>query len=54
MTLEQIGDAAVAERLITRDELVEVLDDFYRLAADTTTLMAMPRIVQSWGYRPSR
>jgi SAM-dependent methyltransferase len=54
MTLEQIGDAAVAERLITCEELAEVLNDFYELPADTTTLIAMPRIVQSWGYRRTR
>ena len=52
MTLEQIADAAIAEHLITRDELDAVLDDLYRFAADPTTLMALPRIVQSWGYSP--
>jgi SAM-dependent methyltransferase len=51
MTLASIADAAIAESLITRDELARVLDDFYALASDTTTLIALPRIVQSWGYR---
>jgi SAM-dependent methyltransferase len=50
LTLENIADAAIAERLTTRDEVDAVLDDLYRLAADTTTVMAIPRIVQSWGY----
>jgi SAM-dependent methyltransferase len=53
LTLENIADAAIAERLITREELDEALDVLYRLAADTTTLMAFPRIVQSWAYSPT-
>jgi len=44
--LENIAGAAIAERLIAR----EAFDVLYRLAADTTTLMAFPRIVQSWAY----
>jgi hypothetical protein len=51
MTLEQIGDAAIAEQLITCNDLDELLDDLHAFAADPTTLMALPRIVQSWGYR---
>jgi SAM-dependent methyltransferase len=51
MTLASIADAAIAEGLITRDELARVLDDFYAVADDTTTLVALPRIVQSSGYR---
>jgi predicted O-methyltransferase YrrM len=50
LTLGNIADAAIAEELIARDELDAVLDDLYRLAGDATTLMATPRIVQSWGY----
>jgi SAM-dependent methyltransferase len=50
LTLENIADAAIAERLITREELDEAVDVLYRLAADATTLMAFPRIVQSWAY----
>jgi len=46
LTLENIAGAAIAERLITR----EALDVLHRLAADTTTLMAFPRIVQSWAF----
>jgi hypothetical protein len=53
LTLENVADAAIAERLITREELDDALDVLYRLAGDTTTLMAFPRIVQSWAYSPS-
>jgi hypothetical protein len=52
LTLENIADAAIAERLITREELDEALDVLFRLAADGTTVMAFPRIVQSWAYSP--
>jgi SAM-dependent methyltransferase len=50
-TLENIADSAIAEDLIARDEADALLDEMYRLAADPTTVMAMPRVVQSWGYQ---
>jgi hypothetical protein len=33
------------------NDLDELLDDLHAFAADSTTLMALPRIVHSWGYR---
>jgi 2-polyprenyl-3-methyl-5-hydroxy-6-metoxy-1,4-benzoquinol methylase len=51
LTLENIADAAIDEDLATRHEVDAGLDDLYRLAADSTTFMSIPRIVQSWGYR---
>jgi hypothetical protein len=48
LTLENIADSAIAERVTTRDEVNAVLHELHRMAADTTTLMAIPRIVQSW------
>lgn len=51
LTLENIADSAIAEGLIARDEADALLDEMYRLAADPTTVMAMPRVVQSWGYQ---
>ena len=50
LTLENIADSAIAERVTTRDEVNAVLHELHRMAADTTTLMAIPRIVQSWGH----
>jgi SAM-dependent methyltransferase len=52
LTLENIADAAIAEGLVTRDEIDRRIDDLYRLASDDRTLMSLPRIVQTWGYRP--
>jgi hypothetical protein len=51
LTLENIADSAIAEGLATRDEIEAVLDELYRLASDATTVLAIPRIVQAWGYR---
>jgi SAM-dependent methyltransferase len=50
LTLENIADAAIAEGLATREEINTVLDELYRLASDTTTVLAIPRIIQTWGY----
>jgi SAM-dependent methyltransferase len=51
LTLANIADSAIAEGLATRDEVEVMLDELNRLAADPSTVMATPRIVQSWGYR---
>ena len=32
---------------------VRLVAELYRLAYDTTTALAIPRIVQTWGYRPA-
>jgi hypothetical protein len=51
LTLENIADSAIAEGLATREEIDAVLDELYRLASDATTVLAIPRIVQAWGYQ---
>lgn len=51
LTLENIADSTIAEGLASREEIESVLAELYELAADTTTLLAFPRIVQAWGYR---
>jgi SAM-dependent methyltransferase len=51
LTLENIADSAIAEGLATREEIEAVVEELYRLAFDTTTVLAIPRIVQAWGYR---
>jgi hypothetical protein len=48
LTLENIADAALAENLASREEIDATVDELYRLADDATTLMAIPRIVQTW------
>jgi SAM-dependent methyltransferase len=51
LTLENIADAAIAADLTTQEEIDALVAELYRLAHDTTTVLAFPRIVQSWGYR---
>ena len=51
MTLENIADSAVSQGLTTPQEIEAVVAELYRLASDTATLLACPRIVQAWGYR---
>ena len=51
LTLENVADSAIAEGLATREEIKAVLDELYRLASDAVTVLAIPRIVQAWGYR---
>jgi SAM-dependent methyltransferase len=53
LTLENIADSAIAAELTTREEVDRLVAELYRLADDTTTLLAIPRIVQTWGYRPA-
>jgi hypothetical protein len=50
LTLENIADSAIAD-LATREEIDAVLDELYRVASDATTILAIPGIVQAWGYR---
>jgi 2-polyprenyl-3-methyl-5-hydroxy-6-metoxy-1,4-benzoquinol methylase len=51
LTLENIADSAMAADLTTREEIDGLVAELYRLAYDTTTVLAFPRIVQTWGYR---
>jgi len=51
LTLENIADSAIAEGLATREEIESLIGELYRLASDTTNVLAIPRIVQAWGYR---
>jgi SAM-dependent methyltransferase len=49
LTLDNIADSAIAADLTTRDEIDELVSELYRLAHDPTTVLAVPRIVQTWG-----
>jgi hypothetical protein len=52
LTLEAIADAALDAGLATEEELGEIVDELYALAADDATLMSIPRVVQAWGRKP--
>lgn len=49
MTLEAIADAVLASDLVSVDELNKTVDDLYAFANSESTLLSIPRIVQSWG-----
>ena len=51
LTMENIGDAAIAEGLTTKEEVGEIVSALYEYAEDQSTLAGLPRIVQSWGKR---
>jgi SAM-dependent methyltransferase len=51
LTMENIGDAAIAEGLTTQEEVDELVKALYDYAQDSTTLGGVPRIMQSWGRR---
>lgn len=52
LTLARISDAVVAEGVASADEVEQAVSDLYKQAADPTTVMGMPRVVQAWGSRP--
>ena len=51
LTMENIGDAAIAEGLTTKEEVDELVKALYDYAQDPVTLGGVPRIMQSWGKR---
>lgn len=52
-TLINIGDAAVAEGLITRAELERITEELTAFTRDEQTTVACPRIFQVWGRKAS-
>jgi SAM-dependent methyltransferase len=51
LTLEAIAEAVLAAQLTTADELKRTVDELYAYANTDTTLLSVPRIVQTWGRR---
>jgi SAM-dependent methyltransferase len=51
LTLENIADSAISAGLATGEEIDALVDELYRLASDSTTVLSIPRIVQAWAYR---
>ncbi|HET9255355.1 MAG TPA: methyltransferase domain-containing protein [Pseudonocardiaceae bacterium] len=51
VSLERTATAIVEEGIASAEEVAAVLAELRVLAADRTTLMSMPRIVQSWGVQ---
>ncbi len=51
LTLANIADSLVQENIATHDEVEQALAELEVYAADNSTLMSLPRIVQTWGIR---
>ena len=51
LTMSRISEALITEALATDDEVQEILTDLNQLAADSETLISLPRIFQVWGKR---
>jgi ubiquinone/menaquinone biosynthesis C-methylase UbiE len=51
ITMSRISDALIADRLATENEVTQILADLNRAAADSETVMSLPRIFQVWGKR---
>jgi SAM-dependent methyltransferase len=49
LTIENIKAMAVKHGLATGEEVDRVVDELYAIARDSSTFVAIPRIVQTWG-----
>jgi SAM-dependent methyltransferase len=52
LTVENIKSMAVQHGVATGEEVDAVVDELYAIARDSTTFVAIPRIVQVWGEKP--
>jgi SAM-dependent methyltransferase len=52
MALEAMRDSIVGEGVASAEEVCDIVAELYKRAADPTTLMGAPRIVQAWGRTP--
>jgi SAM-dependent methyltransferase len=51
LTLINIADSLLAEKLVTEPELQSAIDDLNRFSEDPRTLVSLPRVFQVWGRR---
>lgn len=51
LTMENIADAVVEDRLASREEIDSIVRELYDYAANPATIAGAPRIVQSWGQK---
>jgi len=51
VTMERIADSLISEGLATQKEVREIINGLNEAAADTTILMSLPRVFQTWGRR---
>ena len=51
ITMENIADALLGERLASQEQVDGIVDELYAQASDGRTVMSAPRVVQAWGSR---
>jgi hypothetical protein len=51
LTLINIADSLLDEKLVTKPELQSAIDELTRFTDDPQTLVSMPRVFQLYGYR---
>jgi hypothetical protein len=51
ITMERISGAVVSDRLATETDVHQIIDGLNDAAADSETVMSLPRIFQIWGKR---
>lgn len=53
ITMQKISSSVISERLATENEVIEIVAGLDHAAADTETVISLPRVFQTWGH-PSR
>jgi 2-polyprenyl-3-methyl-5-hydroxy-6-metoxy-1,4-benzoquinol methylase len=53
LTFEGIADTVLEDRLATREEIDNVIDELFEFAENPRTVAGLPRVVQAWGRRPA-
>jgi len=53
LTLQGIADAVLADGLASKDELDHVIAELFSYAVNPRTVAGLPRVVQTWGRRPT-
>ena len=52
ITMENIADTVLNDGLASALEINEIITELYAFADNPDTIAGMPRVIQSWGYRP--
>ena len=52
LTVQAIARALVAQKLATAEEVERLSAELTAMAADPTTMLGLPRVIQTWGRRP--
>jgi hypothetical protein len=51
ITMQRIAGAVISERLAPESEVQQIINELHDIAADSETVMSLPRVFQVWGKR---